>query len=58
MKLPGKVCLLRFCHQCGKFEDVSLFDGKRRCGCARVCHTVHIVAALALGCCLSTHTRI
>lgn len=31
VRLPGTASLQRFCHQCGKFEDIDLFDGERRC---------------------------
>lgn len=30
VQLPGSTALQRFCHQCGKFEDIALFDGERR----------------------------
>jgi hypothetical protein len=28
--IPGKECPHRFCHQCGKFEPLTCFDGNRR----------------------------
>lgn len=31
VQLPGTASMQRFCHQCGKFEDIDLFDGERRC---------------------------
>lgn len=53
VKMPGKDCLHRFCHQCGKFEPLTNFDGVRRYVCVSVALLL-LVASLVVDQCWYT----